>query len=393
MAYKNLDKQKEYHRLYREKNREILRKKAIFYNNKRKEKNKKLKETETEEIIRLYNNHLNSIEISKILNLSTATIRRRIKKRLGLKRLRSYIRTEKHKKAMSVKLKGKFKGKHFSSETEFKKGNSSWNSGKKYILRKDVLENTNEVISLYVHQNKSMRKIGELFNCEPNLIKKILRNNNIEIKDICFFNSGERNYFYGKHLIGEKNSMFGKHQTQEARTKIAKANSKPKSKEHVNRVIESRKNNGWFKNLEETRKNMSKTRKNKIASGEIKIKSGKEHPLWNSGSSFEPYGLEFNKKLREQIRERDNDACQECGKTLKELKRGLGVHHIDYNKKNNSIFNLITLCNNCHSKTNFNRKHWENYFKMKMFIKEFFNPQNILIFNENKQLIGMERIR
>ena len=38
-------------------------------------------------------------------------------------------------------------------------------------------------------------------------------------------------------------------------------------------------------------------------------------------------------------------------------------NHIDYNKKNCNSDNLITLCHNCHSKTNHNRNNWINYFK------------------------------
>jgi hypothetical protein len=37
-------------------------------------------------------------------------------------------------------------------------------------------------------------------------------------------------------------------------------------------------------------------------------------------------------------------------------------NHIDYNKKNCNPNNLISLCNSCHSKTNFDRKYWINYF-------------------------------
>jgi DNA-binding CsgD family transcriptional regulator len=70
----------------------------------------------------------------------------------------------------------------------------------------------------------------------------------------------------------------------------------------------------------------------------------------------------------------------------------LRIHHIDYNKKKNKSFNLISLYNKCHIKTNTNRKHWTNYFKMKMFIVELFDPRNIIIFNENKQLIGVNKI-
>ena len=46
-----------------------------------------------------------------------------------------------------------------------------------------------------------------------------------------------------------------------------------------------------------------------------------------------------------------------------QTKKEYHVHHIDYNKNNCDPKNLITLCNNCHSKTNTNRKYWVGYFK------------------------------
>lgn len=76
---------------------------------------------------------------------------------------------------------------------------------------------------------------------------------------------------------------------------------------------------------------------------------GKNNPNWNNGSSFEEYGKRFTKKLKEKIRNRDNNTCQICnGKS----KIKLDVHHIDYNKKNNNPKNLISLCHRCHMKTN-----------------------------------------
>ena len=38
------------------------------------------------------------------------------------------------------------------------------------------------------------------------------------------------------------------------------------------------------------------------------------------------------------------------------------VHHIDYDKKNNDVDNLVTLCTPCHTKTNFNRDEWKKTF-------------------------------
>lgn len=108
--------------------------------------------------------------------------------------------------------------------------------------------------------------------------------------------------------------------------------------------------------------------------GKIPWNKGKENPLWkgsnnpnwNNGSSYEPYGIEFNNQLKEKIRKRYNYTCQECNKLQKDLGYKLPIHHIDYNKKNNQENNLISLCRKCHSKTNFNRKDWIKYFIQKM---------------------------
>jgi hypothetical protein len=88
--------------------------------------------------------------------------------------------------------------------------------------------------------------------------------------------------------------------------------------------------------------------------------------FWKGGKSFEPYGIEFNKVLKEEIRKRDKYICQKCRKKQKQLKRKLYIHHIDYNKKNNKPKNLISLCLLCHSKTNFNRNKWKKYFTRKV---------------------------
>jgi len=86
---------------------------------------------------------------------------------------------------------------------------------------------------------------------------------------------------------------------------------------------------------------------------------------WLGGKSFEPYGNKFNDELKEKIRKRDNYTCQECGYAQEELGYALSVHHIDYNKKNSILDNLVSLCKSCHQKTNFNREDWINYFQIK----------------------------
>lgn len=67
--------------------------------------------------------------------------------------------------------------------------------------------------------------------------------------------------------------------------------------------------------------------------------------------------------VKEQIRKRDKYTCQECGKHQSQLKRQLNVHHIDYDKSNNSPTNLISLCNTCNIKANENRSYWTKHFQ------------------------------
>jgi len=91
--------------------------------------------------------------------------------------------------------------------------------------------------------------------------------------------------------------------------------------------------------------------------------SGENNPNWRGGISQKEYPWNFNVKLKERIRKRDNFTCQLCGCPEKESKRKLDIHHIDYNKENLSETNLVTLCRSCNSKVNWGRKEWELYFQ------------------------------
>ena len=92
---------------------------------------------------------------------------------------------------------------------------------------------------------------------------------------------------------------------------------------------------------------------------------GKNNPNWIDGRSYLPYTIEFNIKLKGQIRKRDNFTCQKCGIKQENHYRKLDVHHIDYDKENCKEENLITLCHDCNLRVNANRDYWENYFKQK----------------------------
>jgi len=87
------------------------------------------------------------------------------------------------------------------------------------------------------------------------------------------------------------------------------------------------------------------------------------NPNWRDGISSGEYGIEFTNKLKYEIKKRDNFVCQICGLPNEENFSGngygLSIHHIDYNKQNNDPSNLISLCNHCHAKTNYNREKWK----------------------------------
>ena len=94
--------------------------------------------------------------------------------------------------------------------------------------------------------------------------------------------------------------------------------------------------------------------------------AGVNNPNWRGGTTFEDYGKEFNSELRESIRFREGYKCFECGCPQIENKKQLDVHHIDFNKKNNSNSNLVALCKYCHGKTQVGREKWTKYFQYKL---------------------------
>jgi predicted RNA-binding Zn-ribbon protein involved in translation (DUF1610 family) len=97
---------------------------------------------------------------------------------------------------------------------------------------------------------------------------------------------------------------------------------------------------------------------------------GKESPNWQNGISFEEYPIEFTDQLKESIRQRDNYECQNCGMTEEEhlIVNGqvLHIHHIDYNKENCSLENLITTCQQCNLRANSNRDYWKEFYTNKI---------------------------
>ena len=97
-----------------------------------------------------------------------------------------------------------------------------------------------------------------------------------------------------------------------------------------------------------------------------RLKNPGNHPMFNDWSSREPYSSEWSDDLKEQIRQRDNYTCQNCGMTEEEhlivWGQVLHVHHIDYNKKNCKEDNLIGVCMGCNARANANRTYWQEFY-------------------------------
>jgi hypothetical protein len=103
--------------------------------------------------------------------------------------------------------------------------------------------------------------------------------------------------------------------------------------------------------------------KEKISTSRLGRFCGEDNPNWRGGLSFGKYCKLFNKKFKEEIRNRFYRKCYLCGKTEVENKAAMSVHHIDYFKSSickGKDWAFVPLCNLCHLKTNSNRHLWFN---------------------------------
>lgn len=105
--------------------------------------------------------------------------------------------------------------------------------------------------------------------------------------------------------------------------------------------------------------------------------AGEKNYRWNPDKKRD-YDDGFNKYIKELCRHLYNYQCQICGinenKLYKRSKNNiiskykLAIHHIDYDKTNSNLYNLIPLCIKCHHLTNnpYQKQYWMQYLQKKM---------------------------
>lgn len=211
-------------------------------------------------------------------------------------------------------------------------------------------------------------------------------------------NTGDSNHMrqekyrklFSDKFKGKNNPMYGRKLSPEHKLKLLNG-----IKNHVDSLETRQKKSMIHKGIpksEEHKRKISDTfKKNKISSGTNNPFYGKKHdektklilskqtkerykikentPNWQGGISYEPYTRDFDNNLKKQIRERDNNICQNpnCNKKIK-IKGD--VHHINYIKEDCAENNLITLCKSCHAKTNRNRKYWQQFYEYIISLKK-----------------------
>lgn len=72
--------------------------------------------------------------------------------------------------------------------------------------------------------------------------------------------------------------------------------------------------------------------------------TGPNNPAFYSGGNPGVYGPMF-KSMKPRVLARDGGVCFVCGAVGK-----LDVHHVNRDKKNNSMLNLVAVCRTCHRK-------------------------------------------
>jgi hypothetical protein len=74
--------------------------------------------------------------------------------------------------------------------------------------------------------------------------------------------------------------------------------------------------------------------------------TGPGNPAWRDGRATRPYAPGFGERVKMQVAKRDRFRCRLCDAPRR---RGTHVvHHIDNEKTDHRLVNLVLLCRPCH---------------------------------------------
>ena len=184
----------------------------------------------------------------------------------------------------------------------------------------------------------------------------------------CLSKSNRYRALKSKLQKGKTSSFKGKRHTKKTKYLMSLSKLGKKHSEETKQKISlknkgSKKPNGFGKKISEARKGkkFSVEHMNNL-SGPRPGMQGNNHPNWKGGVSKLPYCTNWTKNYRDEIKERDNFLCQNpyCYKKTNILV----VHHIDYTKTLCGPDNLITVCNSCNSKANYDREWHKNWYRV-----------------------------
>lgn len=91
---------------------------------------------------------------------------------------------------------------------------------------------------------------------------------------------------------------------------------------------------------------------------------GKGNGRYVHGQAPSLYPAEF-RVVRQSVRDRDGSRCRKCGMTEEDNGYALSVHHVNYQKTDNRMDNLVTLCRWCHGSMHGkpeSRERWTMYW-------------------------------
>lgn len=281
------------------------------------------------QIIKLYNQGVSSKKIGKIFNCSRNTIVRVLKKN-------------------NIPIDG--------------------NRIRSLSLKKDELRTPkmiNKIKSL-IQNGKATKEIGRIIGIDCSTIKRILKENNIQIPK--YIRNEET-----RKLIGENTKRYLNNLSEKQwKERIEKCGYHRWTKKEDNYLIK----NFNCKLNYEIKKELDisivviKSRLRKlglIRDNRSKVCSAAQQGVsldkWEKFTSFEPYDKKFNIRFKKAIRKRDNQICLMCGVHREKLPIALCVHHINYNKLLTIPENCCSLCRSCNILANKNRKHWTKFFQ------------------------------